>query len=145
MVFHKPGERPPREPDPPPGMPPPMAFLPGVTGMASCCRYQLVGVGIGIQAGDFAGIALAWQQTAIGAARKNRPIQAVRWLRCDRYTLSPAQSGRKPGGAMPGSDVGGECLDRIDDRVEAPGAEQVEPVLRAGQLRVDDRVGRCGA
>jgi len=49
------------------------------------------------------------------------------------------------GGAMPGSDVGGECLDRIDDRVEAPGAEQVEPVLRAGQLRVDDRVGRCGA
>ena len=35
-------------------------------------------------------------------------------------------------------------LDRIDDRLEASGAENVEAVLRAWELRVDDGVRRCG-
>jgi hypothetical protein len=43
------------------------------------------------------------------------------------------------------SDARGEYFDCIDDGVEAPRAEQIEPVLRAGQLCVDDRAARRGA
>jgi hypothetical protein len=39
--------------------------------------------------------------------------------------------------------VRGEALGRIDDRLKADGMEQVEGVLRSGQLRVDDRVRRA--
>jgi hypothetical protein len=40
---------------------------------------------------------------------------------------------------------GCEGLDRIEDRHHVPRAEQVEPVLRSGQLCIDDGVGRCVA
>src|SRR6185436_16858793 len=56
-----------------------------------------------------------------------------------------ARAGCWVGGATLRSDVGGERLDRIDDRVEPSRAEQVEAVLRAGQLCVDDRIRRRGA
>ena len=56
-----------------------------------------------------------------------------------------ARAGCWVGGATSRSDAVGECFDRIDDRVEASGAEQVEPMLRAGQFCVDDGVRGGGA
>jgi hypothetical protein len=41
-----------------------------------------------------------------------------------------------------GSDPGGEGFDGVDDQLEAEGTEQVEGVLGAGKLGVDDRIGR---
>ena len=40
---------------------------------------------------------------------------------------------------------GGERLDRVDNGLEADGPEQVERVLRAGQLGVDDRLRRVAS
>ena len=53
-------------------------------------------------------------------------------------TATPVRgSGRRSGG----SDPGGKGFDPIDDCLEAEGVHEIERVLAAGQLGVDDGVG----